>query len=67
LLAHHPRPPSSSVIAEIRKSTRHFAKRQQTWFAREANVHWLANFGDDPLALQRSLELLSRVQAAEAS
>jgi tRNA dimethylallyltransferase len=67
LLAHDPRPPSASVIAEIRKATRHFAKRQQTWFAREANVHWLANFGDDPLALQRSLELLSRVQAAEAS
>jgi tRNA dimethylallyltransferase len=67
ILAHHPRPPSAAVIAEIRKSTRHFAKRQQTWFARETNVHWLANFGDEPLALQRSLELLARVQAAEAS
>jgi tRNA dimethylallyltransferase len=64
LVADHPRPPTPSLIAEIRKATRHFAKRQQTWFARETNVHWLANFGDESAALQRSLEILSRAQAA---
>ena len=64
LLADYPRPPSASVIAEIRKATRHFAKRQQTWFARETNVHWLTNFGDEAGALQRALEILARALAA---
>ncbi len=33
------------ALEQIRKATRHFAKRQQTWFRREANVHWLEAFG----------------------
>jgi tRNA dimethylallyltransferase len=32
----------------IQQGTRQYAKRQLTWFRREANVHWLAGFGDDP-------------------
>ena len=64
MLPHHSAAPSTSVIAEIRKSTRHFAKRQQTWFARETNVHWLPNFGDDPAALHRSLQILAQAQSA---
>jgi tRNA dimethylallyltransferase len=32
----------------IQQGTRQYAKRQQTWFRREANVHWLPGFGDDP-------------------
>jgi tRNA dimethylallyltransferase len=35
------------ALEEIRKSTRHFAKRQQTWFRREANVHWIEGLGGD--------------------
>jgi tRNA dimethylallyltransferase len=31
----------------IRQGTRQYAKRQLTWFRREANVHWLHGFGDD--------------------
>jgi tRNA dimethylallyltransferase len=31
----------------IQQGTRQYAKRQLTWFRREANVHWLAGFGDD--------------------
>lgn len=34
--------------AAIRLATRQYAKRQLTWFRREACVHWLAGFGDDP-------------------
>ena len=66
MLAQHSTAPSATTINEIRKSTRHFAKRQQTWFARESNVHWLQTFGDDPAALERSLRLLARAQTAEA-
>jgi len=31
----------------IQQGTRQYAKRQITWFRREANVHWLGGFGDD--------------------
>jgi tRNA dimethylallyltransferase len=32
--------------AAIQQSTRRYAKRQITWFRREANVHWLEGFGE---------------------
>ena len=34
--------------AQIQQGTRQYAKRQLTWFRREADVHWLTGFGDDP-------------------
>ncbi len=35
-------------LKAIQQATRQFAKRQITWFGREAGVHWLRGFGDDP-------------------
>lgn len=37
------------AIYTIKRDTRHFAKRQLTWFRRERDVRWLApeDFGDD--------------------
>ena len=32
----------------IEQGTRQYAKRQRTWFRREAGVHWLPSFGDSP-------------------
>jgi tRNA dimethylallyltransferase len=32
----------------IQQGTRQYAKRQLTWFRREANAKWLPGFGDDP-------------------
>lgn len=32
----------------IQQATRRYAKRQMTWFRREAGVHWLEGFGDEP-------------------
>ena len=29
------------ALDQIRKATRHFAKRQQTWFRREQGVYWI--------------------------
>ena len=26
---------------EVRKSSRHYAKRQLTWFRRNKNIHWI--------------------------
>ncbi len=36
------------AVRRIQQATRNFAKRQITWFRKEAAVHWLAGFGDDP-------------------
>ena len=36
--------------------TRHYAKRQMTWFRRERDVHWLAAFGDEPATQHSALE-----------
>jgi tRNA dimethylallyltransferase len=32
----------------IQQATRRYAKRQLTWFRKEAEVEWFAGFGDDP-------------------
>lgn len=37
----------------IQQATRRYAKRQITWFRREAGVHWLPGFGDE-LCLQQN-------------
>ncbi len=36
------------AIRETQAATRRYAKRQITWFRREADVAWFAGFGDDP-------------------
>lgn len=46
------------AVDQIQRATRRFAKRQITWFRKEPGVTWLSNFGDDPVALQTSLELI---------
>jgi tRNA dimethylallyltransferase len=39
----------------IQQATRQYAKRQMTWFRREAAVCWLEGFGDDPVIQQVAL------------
>ena len=36
------------AVHQIQQATRHFAKRQLTWFRKESSVHWLPGFGDAP-------------------
>ena len=36
-----------SALAAAQQAHRNYAKRQLTWFRREADVHWLAGFGGD--------------------
>jgi len=36
------------AVHQIQQATRHFAKRQLTWFRKESGVHWLPGFGDTP-------------------
>jgi tRNA dimethylallyltransferase len=44
----------------IQQATRRYAKRQMTWFRREAAVHWCEGFGDDPQVQAKSLQQLSQ-------
>ena len=37
----------ASAKKAISQATRHYAKRQLTWFRKEPLVHWLPGFGDD--------------------
>jgi tRNA dimethylallyltransferase len=42
-------------------ATRHYAKRQLTWFRREEDITWFEGFGDDPQVQRRVLEALSQM------
>jgi len=44
--------------AAIQQATRRYAKRQITWFRREAGVQWLNGFGDDPGIQQQVLRII---------
>ena len=55
--------PLEEAIYRIKRDTRHFAKRQLTWFKRERNVIWLdrSAYGDsDDRILAAMLEIISR-------
>jgi tRNA dimethylallyltransferase len=39
--------------------TRQYAKRQRTWFRRDARIHWLQGFGSDASIQQEADRLLA--------
>lgn len=41
------REPLSQATEEVKKASRHYAKRQLTWFRRNPAVRWLVRSGDD--------------------
>jgi tRNA dimethylallyltransferase len=50
----------TEAIQRIQQATHQFAKRQLTWFRREADVHWLSGFGDDSQVKEQALEIARR-------
>jgi tRNA dimethylallyltransferase len=50
---------ADQALLEAQRNTRHYAKRQITWFRREPGVEWLAGFGDEP---QMQLAAIDRVR-----
>jgi tRNA dimethylallyltransferase len=46
--------------AAIQQSTRRYAKRQITWFRREAGVQGIEGFGDSPKVQAAALEFVMR-------
>ena len=47
-----------AATSQIQQATRHFAKRQITWFRKELAVTWLPSFGDDSATASSALNLL---------
>ena len=52
------------ALASAQQETRRYAKRQQTWFRREHDVHWLTGFGDDARVQSEALEILLNARAS---
>jgi tRNA dimethylallyltransferase len=48
------------AVSATQAATRHYAKRQLTWFRREADIIWFEGFGDDPYVPSRIMETLGR-------
>jgi tRNA dimethylallyltransferase len=57
------------AVRRLQRDTRHFAKRQMTWFRSDPNVHWLMLDEDEPIehVAHRVLEHLERQGISEAS
>jgi tRNA dimethylallyltransferase len=47
------------AVFYAQRNTRHYAKRQITWFRRESNLVWLKGFGDMPEVRDAAFELVS--------
>jgi tRNA dimethylallyltransferase len=54
----------AAAIRSAQAATRHYAKRQLTWFRREADITWFEGFGDDPHVQRRIMETLARIPVA---
>jgi tRNA dimethylallyltransferase len=52
--------------AAIQLATRHYAKRQLTWFRKDPSVHWLTGFGDDSHVQDQAREWLRQQSLAES-
>jgi tRNA dimethylallyltransferase len=48
-----------SAVEQTRLDVRHYAKRQLTWFRREAGVEWVEGFGDDPSVQERIIKAVT--------
>jgi tRNA dimethylallyltransferase len=48
------------AVFYAQRNTRHYAKRQVTWFRREAGLVWLKGFGDAPEIRAHALDLTAR-------
>ncbi len=54
------------AIRATQAATRQYAKRQMTWFRREAGVEWFAGFGDDAEIQRRVLDGIVRAWHSSA-
>lgn len=55
------------AMRKTQTATRHYAKRQITWFRREPDILWFSGFGDDPALQQQVLEAFQEKSASKLS
>ena len=48
------------AVAQCAQGHRNYAKRQLTWFRRDAQMHWFSGFGSDPEIQSRALALVEK-------
>lgn len=46
------------AIMAAQQGHRNYAKRQMTWFRREPEVHWIADFGSNPAVQEQMVDLI---------
>jgi len=54
------------AVFYAQRNTRHYAKRQITWFRREREIEWLRGFGDEAHIRQAALAAVARFLAPSA-
>jgi tRNA dimethylallyltransferase len=52
--------PLERAIYLTQMETRHYAKRQWTWFRRDPEIHWLSGFGNAIPVIEQCLEMVRR-------
>jgi tRNA dimethylallyltransferase len=50
-----------SAIEQMKLDTRHYAKRQWTWWRAQANTHWLSGFGFEERIIEKSTLIAARL------
>jgi tRNA dimethylallyltransferase len=46
---------TAQAVAQAQQGHRNYAKRQGTWFRKDAAIHWLEGFGDEPEILAAAM------------
>ena len=55
------------AVFYAQRNTRHYAKRQLTWFRKESGMQWLKGFGDSPAICKRALASVSSLLTNDPS
>ncbi|HVB29450.1 MAG TPA: tRNA (adenosine(37)-N6)-dimethylallyltransferase MiaA [Terriglobia bacterium] len=55
------------AVRDTQAATRHYAKRQLTWFRREPDMKWFSGFGDDPALQRQAIEALKEWLSSKLS
>jgi tRNA dimethylallyltransferase len=56
----------AEAVKQIQQATRRYAKRQITWFRKEAGVKWFAGFGDMPEVQEGAFDFLEKDEKGHA-
>jgi tRNA dimethylallyltransferase len=51
-----------SAIEQMKLDTRHYAKRQWTWWRAQANTHWLSGFGSEENVIAEASRVVERLE-----